>query len=242
MNTLLYAAHEIKNCAALILANVGLIKLADGKEEILKYCEGIARSVTRINDFAMETLAGGAEESATSDTQAESESPACDVIKVLTETAGEYRAAFPGMAFDLKIPDGSLFVNGREEQIRMIFSNILKNAAEACGPDGEITVRIEKEDKAVAVLIRDNGCGLSGALLEKFRREKTCDTAAFSGSSSKPGGSGFGLFACRETARKLGGEFEIYNSPPGGCEAAVRLAPREPVLKTGITSPIISNG
>jgi signal transduction histidine kinase len=54
---------------------------------------------------------------------------------------------------------------GDPEQIRQALVNVIKNAIESAGPDGNVEIRIkaagEDEDKGILIEVSDNGPGIS---------------------------------------------------------------------------------
>lgn len=104
--------------------------------------------------------------------------------------------------------------------LHQILINLLFNAGEACRENGEIEVRLQSVDDAVAIEVHDNGPGIPPE-----RRQQVVH--AFE--SSKENGSGLGLFSVQTCARSHGGHLDIQTSPLGG--ACIR------VLLRGADSP-----
>ncbi|RYZ42069.1 MAG: HAMP domain-containing protein [Myxococcaceae bacterium] len=105
--------------------------------------------------------------------------------------------------------------------LRRLFGNLVKNAAEASGPDTPpVRVALHTEvDGAVQVTVNDGGRGvpgvLSGAVLTR---------GLF---STKPGGSGLGLPIAQKIVHEHGGTLRLEPGPGGGTLAHVSL-PRIP--------------
>jgi putative PEP-CTERM system histidine kinase len=64
------------------------------------------------------------------------------------------------------------------EQLRKVLRNLLLNAIEAVGADGEICVTTEHRGRWVVLTVRDNGCGMSSefltrSLFEPFQTTKS---------------------------------------------------------------------
>jgi signal transduction histidine kinase len=98
-----------------------------------------------------------------------------------------------------------------------IVSNLLINAGEATGGRGAIEVRLERRDRDLALEVHDDGPGVPPA-----RRAGLFEAL----SSTKPSGSGLGLFSVKSCARLLGGGVEVGDSPLGG--ALFRVSLRSP--------------
>jgi signal transduction histidine kinase len=113
------------------------------------------------------------------------------------------------------------------DQVEQLVINLLRNATEAAlarfpdGPAGdntgsdvpEVTITWRTIPKAVAILIEDNGIGLTNPsnLFVPFY-------------TTKPGGSGIGLALARQICEAHGGVLQVANRLDGpGCRAEIRL-------------------
>jgi signal transduction histidine kinase len=91
--------------------------------------------------------------------------------------------------------------------MEQIFSNIIKNSAEAIGTDGEI--QVSTQIKPVSIHFEDNGAGLSKEISEKIF------TPFF---STKPGGQGIGLTLVQEILINHEFSFSFRNRKTTGTE------------------------
>ena len=102
----------------------------------------------------------------------------------------------------------------------MFFTNIVRNACQACGEKGEVTVTL-RENGAV---ITDNGVGMSEEcrqrIFEPFYREDKSR-------SRKRGGTGLGMYLCRRIADLHGWQFEIASEPGKGTGISVAFCQPE---------------
>lgn len=107
-------------------------------------------------------------------------------------------------------------VVGDQAQIQMAVVNLLRNAIEAleqapCTADGQaplISVELVEEHGRVSVVVGDNGPGFSSPQLARQPLE-----------TSKPTGTGLGLFLAETTMANHHGELVLGRSPQGGAEA-----------------------
>ena len=108
----------------------------------------------------------------------------------------------------------SAMVDGDQDQLEQVMINLLKNAVEASQEtDGEVRIRWESEAGFVKVIISDEGPGLPDSvnLFVPFF-------------TTKPSGSGIGLFLSRQIAEAHGGSVTVRNREHGqGCEAILRV-------------------
>ena len=112
------------------------------------------------------------------------------------------------MPDDLELPhaDGSL--------LGQVFLNLLINALEASESGGKVHVSAARRDDQLLVAIRDSGPGLPHVspdrLLEPFF-------------TTKPGGTGLGLYISNSIVERHNGLFVLANHPDGGAQMEVWL-------------------
>jgi len=110
-------------------------------------------------------------------------------------------------------------LRGNRVQLVQVFLNLLINAAQAIGPEGEqgrIVIRGAASDDRVLVEVIDDGCGIAPEHLPRIFE-------AFY--STKPGevGTGLGLFLTRAIVRRHGGEVHVNSELGSGTRIAVSL-------------------
>jgi signal transduction histidine kinase len=104
--------------------------------------------------------------------------------------------------------------------IRQVFSNLLKNAIEAMGDRGTLTLVLSQEatNDFVSVLIEDTGPGLPAPVEQLF--EPTFTT--------KESGTGLGLAISRKIVEDHGGRLTARDAPGGGAVFQVDLPAGQP--------------
>jgi putative PEP-CTERM system histidine kinase len=104
--------------------------------------------------------------------------------------------------------DASHRVDVDPEAMDMVFLNLLKNAHEAVGAEGSITIRTVSNDSWIDVTITDNGVGMSSEYLlsSLFKPFKT----------TKKSGFGIGLFQCKAIIDAHGGKIEVQSTEGEG--------------------------
>jgi len=201
-------AHEIKNPVALAMAYVGLLRHASEPTEVINYCNRIQQSLMDISDLVQDLLLAAqtleTEHVASCKGTARNKPEPCDIsiTDMLTEMLDEYRAAFcsrPGIVFALSAELG-LVCHTYEQHLRLVFSNLLKNAAEATGEAGYITVY--------------------AAMHGEYLRVQICNSLGVA--QAKPHGNGMGLGICHWLLKQLGGQLQIENRA-GECIAIVSV-------------------
>ena len=95
--------------------------------------------------------------------------------------------------------------------------NLLSNAVRYSPPGSSIWLRTEVEGDLAAVIVADQGKGISEAdqlrIFDKFERVDT----------SEPGGSGLGLYISRTLARAMGGDLSVDSAMGRGARFVLTL-------------------
>ena len=105
-------------------------------------------------------------------------------------------------------------------QLRQLLSNLVKNAAEAMGTSGALTLRYHREGELHALEIEDSGPGFECDPDRLFEPYVT----------SKAAGTGLGLAIARKIAEDHGGDLRAENIAAGGARFLLRL-PADPSLE-----------
>jgi len=102
------------------------------------------------------------------------------------------------------------------EQFTMVLTHLIQNAQDATRDDGRVTVKVSREEKALAVTIVDNGCGMT----PEFVRDHL-----FRPFDSTKGsqGMGIGAYQAREFTRKMGGDLIVDSAVSEGTTVAMIL-------------------
>ncbi|MBI2830550.1 MAG: PAS domain S-box protein, partial [Chloroflexi bacterium] len=105
-----------------------------------------------------------------------------------------------------------------ETQLRMAVGNVLKNAIEAMGQDGNLTIKVFGADGCAEVSISDSGPGIAPENMSKIFQPLF---------TTKQGGVGFGLALVKTVVEKHGGKIEVRSEPGKGATFIIRLPLRE---------------
>ena len=101
------------------------------------------------------------------------------------------------------------------EQIEKVLSNLILNAGDAIGDDGEILVTTGTRNGWVELSVKDNGCGMSKEFMNHslFQPFKT----------TKSTGTGIGLFQCKMVVEAHKGQMEVESREGEGSTFRVLL-------------------
>lgn len=131
-----------------------------------------------------------------------------DLCTMVAHTARLFEAECAGRTINLHIsvPPEPRFVDLDPVQMEQVLVNIVRNAIEAVGHEGSISIHVDRDGKGATLRIEDSGPGLEP------EARAGLFTPFF---STKPDGQGIGLTLVREILTAHGFAFDL-ESPPGG--------------------------
>jgi signal transduction histidine kinase len=136
-----------------------------------------------------------------------------DFTELLAELA---RTSLPTtMKARLDLDPATPVLLGHYDPLRRAFSNLLRNAAEACEEQGELEITAAPDDRGgVRIEIRDHGPGvppeMAGRIFDPYW-------------TGKPGGTGLGLALVKQTIEMHGGTIGLAETPGGGATFVIRM-------------------
>ena len=102
------------------------------------------------------------------------------------------------------------------DQIKQVVLNLLTNAADACRPGGTITISTWREEKRVAVAIKDDGIGIDPGKMDMIFQPFYTTKPAVKG-------TGLGLSICHGIVQNHRGEIRVESEPGKGSTFTVLL-------------------
>ncbi|MBA2687275.1 MAG: hypothetical protein H0U64_04165 [Gemmatimonadaceae bacterium] len=119
---------------------------------------------------------------------------------------------------DLDIQSNVRPIVGHHDALSAALSNLLLNAVDACNGEGKVSVSVTETKlgsrDAVAIAVRDNGCGIPANQIERIWDPYV---------THKPGGTGLGLPIARQSIVAHGGTVETTSIVGKGTEIIVTL-------------------
>jgi two-component system NtrC family sensor kinase len=213
-------AHEINNPLAIINEKAGLMNdlMEHGNDEIIraKFPELVAsvlQSVSRCRTITHRLL-GFAR-------RMEVQVEPLDVNEIVREVLGflEKESLYRNISLELNLDDDLPRISSDRGQLQQVFLNIINNAIAAVDNGGRVQITTRSVDlDTVAVLITDNGVGMSDEVLshifEPFFTTKGAE------------GTGLGLAITYGIVQKLGGRIAVASEEGKGSMFTIELPKR----------------
>jgi len=112
-------------------------------------------------------------------------------------------------------------INVREKDFTSVIENLLENALDAIGINGQVALKIENQQRNCMITVEDNGGGVAPANISSLFSK--------GGTFGKANGIGLGLFHAKKTIESFGGTIQ-YVASGSGAKFEIRL----PVVQTGV--------
>jgi signal transduction histidine kinase len=201
------AIHSLRGFACLVDAqHAG----PDGSTEAF---DGLRAAIDRLEEITRMMLGGGASAAGGAAVVA-----GADTRRVIEEMIEQISVCFPGIEWRTNIAERLPAVHADRAMLREALVDLARNAAEAMNGRGEIGVETVVGADRLEIRIRDHGAG--------FTENQLVRTIS-PGFTTKPGGSGFGLFLTRRFVESHGGRVTVSPGSGGGAVFSVGLVPLE---------------
>jgi len=210
-------AHEIKNPLTFIRTGLGILEqcfrkrpasvgmgpfeapsIASPFQEALESCkEGVERIVDIVNTLRTFSRIDHQDDSSV------------DMGECIEATLKLMRASIPSQVrLHLQIEEVER-AHCHPAQLNQVLVNLLMNALQALGEEGDIWIRVRAIGEGVGLDIEDNGPGMDPAILKRifdpFYTTKPPDQ-----------GTGLGLSICRDIVERYGGRIDAISTPGSG--------------------------
>jgi PAS domain S-box-containing protein len=159
---------------------------------------------------------------------------ACDPREIATLEVDAARTHLPdNVELVLAAPDGLPQVAADAGQLRQVLSNLIENAIKYSPTGGRVAVELAPREHFVRFSVRDHGLGVpreeQSRIFEKFYRLDPDMTHGI-------GGTGLGLYICRELVRRVDGRIWVESDGRTGSTFVVEI-PRGTSIVTNRTRP-----
>lgn len=102
------------------------------------------------------------------------------------------------------------------QQLVQVLLNLVLNAADACGPGGQVVIRAEPSPLGVSLAVEDDGPGVPAEIVDRLFEP-------FVTTKDVGKGTGLGLAVCRGLVEAAGGSILLDRSYQGGARFVVQL-------------------
>lgn len=196
-------AHEMKNPLTPIRLAVLQLQRGAGEEDV-EALEVIASESKRLEAMAREFAELGR--------LPETVASPVDLCELLSEMLD---ASVPdGIDASFEATEPSVVVEAQYDALRRAFSNLLRNAVEACDGSGAVRVTLSLDPEVIEIRIADSGPGIPIEKRELVFQPYFTD---------KRDGTGLGLAIVRQTIEQHDGTITVTDTPGGGATFIVRL-------------------
>ena len=194
-------SHDLRTPITSLRLHAEFVEDAETKAKILAALDEMQRMTEDALAFIREDMQR--EETRTVDLHALVDSVAADLAE---------------LGHDIAVADSErVLATCRPAALRRALRNLLENAAVY---GGRATIRIERDDAQIRVVVEDEGPGIPEADLERVFEPFVRLEAS---RSRDTGGSGLGLAIARGIVRGHGGDVRLENRAKGGLRATVAL-------------------
>ncbi len=198
-------AHEIKNPIASLIGASEIVfsTVQHPDEDSKRLMDIISREGERVKKLL---------DSLFTSTEERQLTIAMLALKALIEdTCKVFSMSYPAIRIDLSLDEVSL--EGDADRLREVLWNLLINSIEAMKKQGVLSIRTEREETSVAIILRDRGGGIPVENLERIFDPFF---------STKKRGTGLGLAVVYNVVKMHGGTTGVRNVE-GGAEFRVTL-------------------
>jgi signal transduction histidine kinase len=213
-------AHELRGPLTPLRLAARVIRIASaGQPDVLRMTEMIDRQIdgiARLVEDLMDATRVGRGELRVSKVR-------IDLMDFLTDPleAVTLEAARRNQTLAIQIPDETLCIEGDPVRLSQALNNLLHNAVKYTPSGGHINVAVLADRNDLVVSIKDNGLGISSALLPHIFDLFTQSGRTLAASA---GGLGIGLAVVKAIAGSHGGMVSARSAGPGtGSEFILRL-------------------
>jgi two-component system phosphate regulon sensor histidine kinase PhoR len=155
----------------------------------------------------------------------------CDPIEIARQEVESARTQVPeNVDLSFEAPGSLPPVAADPGQLGQVLSNLLDNAVKYSPEGGAIAVELSSADRHVRFAVSDRGLGVPAGererIFEKFYRLDPGMTRGI-------GGTGLGLYICRELVRRVGGRIWVEQGQGAGSRFVVEIPQEQARAKAG---------
>jgi PAS domain S-box-containing protein len=213
------ASHELRTPLAAVYGAVRTLRRGDvelSEDDRALFLEMIESEATRLATIIDQILLTGQLDAGA----VEIDATECDPAEIAASVIDSAAMHVPeGISFALD-PDGSPRIVCDENKLRQVLVNLVDNAIKYSPGGGRVEIRLRSETSHCLIEVVDDGLGIPAdernRIFEKFYRLDPQQTKGV-------GGSGLGLYICRELVERMNGQLTVASEPGRGSTFTVEL-------------------
>lgn len=207
-------AHEVRNPVASVRNCLEILRRrVEGDEEASELADLAIDELLRMHELAEQMLDLH---------RPRSTEGHCDVVAVVEDVAAVVRIGMGDRDIAVTVQaSGPMLSEIPADPLKQVLLNLLQNAQDALGDQGEILVRVESTDQNVRIDVIDDGPGIDGDALPQI-------FDPFFTTKADVRGVGLGLFTAAGIVRSHGGRIAAQNRSDG---RGARLTVEVPLLE-----------
>jgi signal transduction histidine kinase/GAF domain-containing protein len=213
------ASHELRTPLAAVYGAVRTLRREDvelSDEDRAQFLEMIESEATRLARIVDQILLAGQLDA----DAVELEVSECDLEQVAAGVIESAAVHVPeSISLDLTV-DGAGPIRCDENKLRQVLVNLVDNAVKYSPQGGRVELRVRSVNGSCHIEVADEGLGIPPdeheRIFEKFYRLDPQQTQGV-------GGSGLGLYICRELVERMNGRLRVESEPGKGSRFTVEL-------------------
>jgi signal transduction histidine kinase len=215
-------SHELRTPLAAIYGSAQTLLRDDieiDEDKRLRLLQVIAQESERLSRVASDILLANRIDSG----RLQLETTPLEVARLAEEVVDQLRSCFADredVTLELAAADPRAFVAGDEDKLRQVLINLVDNAVKYSPDGGAVEVRVEQSGTNLRVSVSDEGLGIPhGEQQRIFGKFYRVDPQLSRG----VGGTGLGLYICRELVRRMDGRLTVSSREGDGSTFVVEL-------------------
>ncbi|HEY6835110.1 MAG TPA: ATP-binding protein [Gaiellaceae bacterium] len=213
------ASHELRTPLAAVYGAIRTLRRDDlelDERDEATFLEMIERETARLSQIVDQILLSGQLDADALVLELDECDPA-----TLTSSVIESASMHLPEGISLRLnANGTCRVVCDEDKLRQVLTNLIDNAIKYSPDGGEVEIRLDTQNGECLIEVEDEGLGIPsselGRIFEKFYRLDPQQTRGV-------GGSGLGLYICRELVERMNGRLEVDSEPGRGSRFTVAL-------------------
>ncbi len=213
------ASHELRTPLAAVYGAVRTLRREDlvlKDEDSASFLEMIESESVRLAQIVDQILVAGQLDAGAVEIELE-ECDAAEIAAGVIESASLHLP--PGVSLSMSA-DGQRRILCDENKLRQVLLNLVDNAIKYSPDGGEVEIRLDSQNGECLIEVADEGLGIPSSererIFEKFYRLDPQQTRGV-------GGSGLGLYICRELVERMNGRLDVESEPGRGSRFTVAL-------------------